>query len=392
MTASLWPLGRDITFLNHGSFGSCPRAVLKRQSQLRAQLERQPVTFLVRDLEQRLDEVRKALGKFLGADASDLALLTNATTGVNTVLRSLKLRPNDELLITDHAYNACRNALDAAAKAARAKVVVATVPFPLHSEQQITAAILAAVTPRTRLALIDHISSPTALVFPVATLVRELGSRGVDTLVDGAHAPGMVALDIASLGAAYYTGNCHKWMCAPKGAGFLWVRPDLQKAMRPLAISHGANDARTDRSRFQLEFGWTGTADPTALLCVPFAIDYLASLVPGGWPALMRRNRALALRARAGLCKGLDIAPPCPESMIGSMAALPLPDAIDRNSQRVAHAGEPLQERLWRQRRIEVPVIRWPASPKRLLRVSVQLYNRLPDYEKLARALQEPAP
>ena len=292
-------------------------------------LERQPVTFMVRELEPLLDAARVALADFVGAACDDLVLLGNATAGVNTVLRSLQFDSDDELLVSDHEYNACRNALDYVAQRSGARVVVAAIPFPLQSGKQVVAALLQAVTPRTRLLLIDHVSSQTAVVMPLADIVREFAVRGIDTLVDGAHAPGMLALDVDAIGAAYYTGNCHKWICAPKGAGFLHVRKDRQQHIRPLSISHGANSTRDDRSRFQIEFGWTGTGDPTALLCVPDALDYLGALLPGGWPELMQRNHQLAVAARDVLCEELDLDPPCPAAMIGSMAAVHMADSSD---------------------------------------------------------------
>jgi isopenicillin-N epimerase len=377
-----------IDFLNHGSFGSCPRAVLRFQARLRARMERQPVQFFVRDLEGLLDEARAALAQCLGANPAHLVFVPNVTAGVNTVLRSLRWKAGEELLVTDHEYNACRNALDFAAGRARARVVVATIPFPVRQADEIIEAVLRCVTSRTRLALLDHVTSQTGLVLPIQQLVRELDRRGVDTLVDGAHAPGMVPLDLEALGAAYYTGNCHKWLGAPKGAGFLHVRPDRQPLVRPLAISHGANSPRTDRSRFLIEFGWTGTWDPTAYLSVPEALRFMDSLLPGGWPAIQRRNRALALAARALLCRALGIEPPCPDDLIGAMASLPLPDAPATAPPRSPLYADPLQERLLREHRLEVPVIPWPAPPKRLLRISCQLYNHLPQYERLAKALR----
>jgi isopenicillin-N epimerase len=196
----------------------------------------------------------------------------------------------------------------------------------------------------------------------------------------------MVPLDLARLGAAYYSGNCHKWLCAPKGAAFLWVRPDRRETVRPLTISHGASAVRPDRSRFHLEFDWTGTADPTAWLAVPRAIEYVGGLVPGGWPALMARNRGLALEARTLLCAAAGSAPPCPDEMIGSLAAVPLPDG---GTTGIAwRRPDPLQPRLFDRWSIEVPVMSWPAPPRRLMRVSAQLYNRAEHYARLAEALR----
>ncbi len=383
----LWPLDPAVTFLNHGSFGSCPRSVLEHQQQLRDRLERQPVQFFVRDLEGLLDEARASLARFLHADAADLVFVPNATAGVNIVLRSLRLGRGDELLVTNHEYNACRNALDFVARQAKARVVVAKVPFPLRGEEDVLEAILGRVTKRTRLALLDHVTSQTGLVLPIERLVRGLDHLGVEALVDGANAPGMVPLNLRRLGAAFYTGNCHKWLCAPKGAGFLHVRRDRQQRIRPLAISHGANSPRTDRSRFLIEFGWTGTWDPSACLSVPEAIRFMGGLFPAGWPAVMTRNRHLALAARDVLGRALGIAKPCPDGMIGSLASFPLPDSRCEKPPRSPLYQDPLQEALLNQHGIEVPVIPWPRPPKRLLRVSAQLYNHLPQYERLAHAL-----
>jgi isopenicillin-N epimerase len=386
-----WTLDPEVTFLNHGSFGACPRVVLEAQQRIREEIEREPVRFFVRELPGRLDAARKKLAEFVGADPECLAPVQNATSAVNAVLRSLDFGPEDELLATDHAYEACRNALDFVAERNGAAVVVVPVPFPGCTPERIEGAILGAVTPRTRLALIDHVTSPTGMVLPVAAIVRGLRERGIDTLVDGAHAPGMVPLDLTALGSAYYAGHCHKWLCAPKGAAFLYVRPDLREGVRPLTISHGATSRRPGRSRFHDEFDWTGTDDPSAFLCVPDSIALLGSLLPGGWPEVMERNRALAIIAREKIRAALGVEAPCPDSMIGSLAALPLPDgALDDP---VAGASssrlDPLQNLLWERHRIEVPVVPWPARPKRLVRISAQLYNSEDQYERLAEAVRE---
>jgi isopenicillin-N epimerase len=383
--AEHWPLDRGIVFLNHGSFGACPTEVLRHQAALRAEMEAEPVRFLSRELDDRLDEARRALAAFVGADPDEVAYVTNATGGVNAVLRSLALSPGDELLTTDHAYNACRNALDFVAGRSQARVVTVNIPFPITGPDEVVNAVMARVTPRTRLALLDHVTSPTGLVLPIERLSAALAGRGVEVLVDGAHAPGMVPLDLRALRATYYSGNCHKWLCAPKGAAFLWVPRDRQREVRPLTISHGANAARTDRSRFRLEFDWTGTSDPTAWLTVPKAIEYLGSLLPGGWPALMARNRELALEARHLLCAAVGTALPCPDEMVGSLASVMLPDGptTDIGWRR----PDPLQRRLFEGWGIEVPVMSWPAAPRRLVRISAHLYNRRDHYARLREAL-----
>jgi isopenicillin-N epimerase len=385
--AALWPLEPGVAFLNHGSFGACPTEILRYQADLRAQMEAEPVRFLSRELEGRLDVARAALGAFVGADPDDLAFIGNATGGVNAVLRSLRLAAGDELLTTDHAYAACRNTLDYVASVSGARVTVATIPFPVASPDAIVDTVLAQVTPRTRVALLDHVTSPTGLILPIERLVAELARRSVESLVDGAHAPGMVPLDLTALGAAYYSANCHKWLCTPKGSAFLWVRRDRQAGVHPLTISHGAKGERAGRSRFRLEFDWTGTQDPTAWLTVPKALEYLGALVPGGWPALMARNRALALEARRMLCEAVGTAPACPEAMVGSLASVLLPDSVKPETG--WRVPEPLQARLFDGWGIEVPIMRWPAPPRRLVRVSAQLYNFAGQYARLAEALRK---
>ena len=382
-----WLLDPGVVFLNHGSFGSCPRAVLEKQREFRDRMERQPVRFFIRELEGLWDEARQALSQFVGANTDDLVFVPNATTGMNTVLRSLRFEPGDELLVTNHEYNACRNALNFVAEQSGARVVVAKVPFPFQHEDDLVQPILEHITPRTRLALLDHVTSQTGVVFPLTRLVRELAARSVETLVDGSHAPGMVPLNLNEIGAAYYTGNCHKWICAPKGVAFLQVRRDRQAGLRPLVISHGANSSRTDRSRFLLEFGWTGTSDPSACLCVPEALRFMSSLRPGGWPEVMQHNRALVLAARRVLSQALGTKAPCPDEFIGSLASLPLPDTAPTSPSKSPLHLDPLQDQLLHEHGMEVPVIPWPAPPQRLLRVSAQLYNSLSQYEQLAKVL-----
>ncbi len=382
-----WPLDPQVTFLNHGSFGSCPQPVLNFQRDLQARLERQPIHFLVDEFEALWDAARRTLARFVGADAQDLVFVTNATAGVNTVLRSLQFRRGDELLVTNHEYNACRCALDFVAARAGARVVLVKIPFPIASPQQAVDAVLAGVTRRTRLVLLDHVTSPTGLVLPIAPIIRELNARGIESLVDGAHAPGMIPLNLKQLGATYYTGNGHKWLCTPKTAALLYVRRDRQPAIQPLVISHGHNVPRRDRSRFLLEFGWMGTGDFSAWLSVPESLRVVGALLPGGWPAVMRRNRALALAARDLLCDALQVAPPCPDEMIGSLATVPLPNMSAAEAKKISNGQSPLRARLLLQHGIEVPVFPWPAAPRQWVRVSAQLYNSLPQYARLAEAL-----
>ena len=386
--ATHWALDPEVVYLNHGSFGACPTSVLEAQAGYRDRLESGPVQFLHRDLIGLLDEARGELARFVGADPDELVFVPNATTGVSTVLRSLDLKPGDELLTTNHEYNACRNALDFVAGRSGARVVIAEVPFPVESPDQIVEAILPLVGRRTRLGLFDHVTSLTGMVMPIREIVAALSERGVDTMVDGAHAPGMIPLDVSTVGAAYYTANCHKWLCAPKGAALLYVRHDLQSSIRPLTISHGANAPVEDRSRFRMEFDWTGTHDPTPYLSVPRAIRFMGELLSGGWPELMERNRNLALAARRLLCDRFGVPPACPDGMIGTLASIPLRRGPYRFTT-TALAFDPVEDDLREAYGIEVPVLACPDGPGSILRIASQIYNSIEQYEYLADALEE---
>lgn len=382
----LWALRPDVLYLNHGSFGACPRPILERQTRLREEMEREPVDFLSRGLPDGLRAVRREVAAFVSADPDGLAFVSNATAGVNAVLRSLDLRPGDEILETDHGYAACRKATRFVAARTGAVVRTAPVPFPVATEDEIVSAVLARVGPRTRLAVIDHVTSPTALVLPIERIIRELRARGVETLVDGAHALGMVPLDLDRLGAAYYTANAHKWLCAPKGAAILWVRGDLRAEIHPPVVSHGYDPA-SPGGAFLEEFDWTGTFDPTAWLILPDCIQLLGSLLPGGWPALMEHNRTLAREGRDDLARALGVEAPCPDSMLGAMAALPLP-APREGSPTAALDSERLTRRL-RDRGIEAWFHPWSCAGGSVVRISAQLYNARSDYAALAESLRE---
>ena len=380
-----WTLDPGVTFVNHGSFGACPKPVLAAAARVRAELEREPVRFFERAYEPSLEEARIEVGRLFGARPEDLVFVPNATNAVNAVLGSIGLEPDDVVLTTDHAYNACKNAVEFVARRARARVAVARIPLPITDPGEVVERIVACAAGKVKIALIDHVTSQTGLVFPIARIVAALAERGIDTLVDGAHAPGMLELRLPELGAAYYAGNFHKWLCAPKSAAMLWVRPDKQEGLHPTSISHGYTSTRA-RSRFLEEFDWTGTVDPSAYLAVPEAIRFLDGLLPGGLPAVYERNRGLALAARRRLSALLEAPPIAPESMIGALASVPLPDApVGAPS---LPAAEPLHRTLLDEHGVEVPVFPWPAPPKRLLRVSAHLYNTEDDYEALARALE----
>ncbi|HBQ15906.1 MAG: aminotransferase class V-fold PLP-dependent enzyme [Sandaracinaceae bacterium] len=385
--AAAFVLDPRVTFLNHGAFGACPRAVLEHQTDLRLRMEANPVQFLARELTHRIDRAREAFASFVGAVPEDLVFVRSTTEAVNTVLSSLRLEPGDELLTTDHAYSACRRALERTAEKHRARVVVAQLPTLVGGPGDVVDAIADAASARTRAALVDHITSPTALVMPIDEIVTALAERGIDTIVDGAHAPGSVPVDLESLGAAYYAASLHKWLGAPKGAALLHVRRDRQKDLLPLAISHGPLPS-SRRPALWEEFDWTGTTDPTPWLSAPFALQTLSNLLPGGISALMDRNRQLARRARDALCSALTIDPPAPDSMLASMLALPLePDPS-------ASEGEvdPLRGAILTRHAIEVGMSPWPSSPRRALRISCPIYVGDDDIERLIEAVRAELP
>jgi isopenicillin-N epimerase len=306
----------------------------------------------------------------------DFGLVTNATEGVNCVLQSLRLNPGDELLTTTHVYNAVRQAMRHVASRHHALYREIEVRTPLQSAEQITQAIVDALTDRTRLVVIDHVTSPTALVFPAKDIVAACAKRNIDVLVDGAHAPGMLDLDVPSIGAAYYTGNLHKWVCAPRGAAFLHVAPRHQAHVHPVVVSHDYGQG------FAKEFEWQGTRDITPWLSIPAAIDFLAQF---DWPRVRQHNHALATWANEMLCDRWGVEPLSPRDgrLLGSTATVPLPGRLAKMGELEARA---FQRALYDQDRIEVPFMLWQATCH--IRVSCQIYNTHDDYHRLADAIR----
>jgi isopenicillin-N epimerase len=356
-----------IIHLNHGSFGGCPRAVLDAAAAIRARMEASPMRFFVLDWQRELDAARVALARFVRAPDDRLVFVPNATTGVALALGAAQLATGDEIVTTDHAYRACRNQLARLAEARGARVVVVPIALPFDPDAAV-AAMTAAITPRTRLALLDHITSPTGLVLPIERVVPVYAARGIQVVVDGAHAPGQVDLDVGALlalGVTWYTGNNHKWLCAPKSTGFLVTTTPL----RPLVTSHGASPEYGPPNRLHAELDWTGTHDPSAHLAVPVAIAEVARL-GGGWPGVLARNHALAVAMRDRFVEA-GASAIAPASSIGTMAAVPIETSL---------AALALERRLletgW-----EVPIVRWPAGP--LVRVSAHLYNELDQVDAL---------
>ena len=384
----LWNLDSDVIHLNHGSYGACTQLGLGRQSDIRQQMETNTLYFFESDLPTLLAVSRQSLAQFTGAKAENLVFVTNATTGVNTVLASFELDSRDSVLVTNHGYNACTNAVHFYARKSGARVNTVDLPFPVVDQDDVVERILDACDDRTRLLLVDHVTSPTALVMPLEKLVPLVQRRGIKVLVDGAHAPGMLPLNLEMLGADFYTGNCHKWMCCPKGTGFLYVRPEHQRSIHPLVISHGMNRPLSDNTRFDLEFDWTGTWDPTGFIAVPSIINQLQGLCAEGWPGIMERNRALAVEGRQIICQTMDIEAPSPDKMLGSMATVKLP-VLNEHLPINANEDDPLKLALRSRHGIEVWLSSWKPSTGRLLRISAQLYNSRNDYHRLADALAD---
>jgi isopenicillin-N epimerase len=363
-----WLLDPEVAFLNHGSFGATPRAVLAEQDRWRALMERHPTHFMSEELPPALRAAATRLAAFVGARAEDLVFVENATAGCNTVLRSLVFAPGDEILVTDHGYAAVRKAAEYVAARAGARIVEANVPFPLEDSAQVVAAISSRLGPRTRLAIFDHITSPTAIIFPVRELIKLCRAAGVPVLIDGAHAPGMLSLDVPSLGADWYTGNCHKWLMAPRGSAFLWVAPQRQADTHPLVISHGFGQG------FTAEFDWVGTRDPSAWLSVPAAIDFHERL---GGARLRERNAALAREQVTLLARTWATERGAPDALTGSMAAVRLP--LDGAT---TERALELRRTLFDAHRIEAPVTAFAGAL--WVRISAHAYNRPENYARLA--------
>jgi isopenicillin-N epimerase len=372
---SLFLLRPDVVFLNHGSFGACPRSVFEAYQHWQLELESQPVEFLGRQFEDLMRESRVALGAYVGADPDDLVYVPNATTGLNVVARSLPLHAGDEVLATDHEYGALDRTWRFICGKRGARYVRQPVSLPIQSVEQVVESIWAGATEHTRVLFVSHITSPTAVILPVAKLVRRAREAGIITVIDGAHGPGQVLLDLEELGADYYVGNCHKWMMAPKGSGFLYARREMQGLVEPLVVSWGWESDDPGASRFIDHHQWQGTRDIAAYLTVPAAIAFMEE---HGWHRVRCTCHALlaaAGRAIAELTGLVPITPDAPE-WFAQMAALPLPscDAVS------------LQRRLYHRFRIEVPIIDW--NGRQFVRVSVQGYNTWADLGALVDALR----
>ncbi len=371
---SLFLLRPDIVFLNHGSFGACPRPVFEAYQNWQLELERQPVEFLGRKFNVLMQQAREALGAYVGAAANNLVYVPNATVGLNMIARSLSLEPGQEVLTTDHEYGALDRAWRFICNKRGARYVRQPLPLPVESAEQVVETIWAGVTEHTQVLFLSHITSPTALILPLAELLRRARDAGIITVVDGAHAPGQIPLDLTTLGADFYAGNCHKWLMAPKGAGFVYARPEMQSLLEPLVVSWGWQSRSPGPSRFIDEQEYQGTRDIAAYLAVPAAIKFMAE---HDWPNVRTRCNQLLHTACREITALTQLDPISPDDPIwfAQMAAFPLPSCD----------GEALQKRLYDEFNIEIPIITW--NGKSLIRLSVQGYNTPADIDKLLEAL-----
>jgi isopenicillin-N epimerase len=376
-----------VVFLNHGSFGACPRPVFEVYQQWQLELELQPVEFLGRRFTGLMHAAREALAAYVGADADDLVYVPNATTGLNIVARSLPLQAGDEVLATDHEYGAMDRTWRFVCARRGARYVNQPLSLPFESSEEAIEAVWAGVTEHTRVLFISHITSPTALILPVAELIRRARAAGIWTVVDGAHVPGQIDLDLAALGADFYAGNCHKWLCSPPGSAFLYARKEAQYLIEPLVVSWGWNRDDVGRvsipgqagmespsPQFVEEQEWQGTRDIAAYLSVPAAIQFQTER---DWPRVRQECHELLRHARQAIAGLTGLPPICPDSpgWYAQMAAFPLPPCD----------AETLKRRLYDEYSVEVPIIEW--QDRQLVRVSIQGYNTPADVEALVQAL-----
>ena len=370
-------LDPSVTFLNHGSFGAAPKLVFREYQRWQRELERQPVEFLGRRFTDLMAEARAALGEYLGAHADNLVYTQNVTISLNIVAHSLELGPGDEVLATDHEYGAMDRTWRFLAKERGFRYINQHIELPLTTEEKFVEDLWRGVTPRTRVIFLSHITSPTAIIFPVKEGIRRAREAGILTVIDGAHVPGQLPLHLDSLGADFYGGNLHKWLCAPKGAGFLYARPEVQHLLKPLVVSWGYESEFPSSSTFVDHHEWWGTRDIAAFLAVPKAIEFQAE---NHWDEVRESCHRLAAYAQTLICEITSLAPlrAQPGNWFRQMVSAPLPADTDIPL---------LKNRLYDEYRIEVPVHDWNGN--KLVRISVQGYNTKRDVDRVIHALSE---
>ena len=372
----LFLLDPEVIFLNHGSFGACPKPVFEVYQNWQRELERQPVEFLGRRITELLADARTRLAAYLSIESDEVVFFSNPTTAINMVARSLDLHPDNEILASDHEYGALDRTWRFICRQTGAKYIQQPISLPITSQEDVIKTIWQGVSKQTRVIFISHITSPTALVFPVEEICHRARTAGILTIVDGAHAPGQIQLDLNTIGADFYAGACHKWLCAPKGAGFLFAHRSVQPRLAPLVISWGYESEKPSSSQFIDYHEWQGTRDLSAYLAVPAAIEFQSQ---HDWPAVRRRCHALASQTRTRINTLTGLPAICPDSLdwYGQMFAALLPAGVDTDT---------LKARLYDEYHIEVPLHRW--NNQSLIRVSFQVYNDSSDANALLHALE----
>jgi isopenicillin-N epimerase len=368
----LFGLAEDVAHLNHGSYGATPREILTAQRAYQDEMEREPSGFMQTRFPALLRRAANVLAEYVNANADQIALVENATAGVNAIIGSLTFAPGDEILVTNQTYGAVRNTVAHACARTGASLVTVDLPFPDPDDEAIMAAFANGLSKRTKLVIIDHVTSPTALVLPVAKLAAEARKTNARILVDGAHAPGMVPLDLADIDCDHYTGNCHKWLCAPKGAGFLWSNRAFLAETHPSVISHGHGQG------YAAEFDWTGTRDASAQFVLPETLAFLDRL---GADDIKAHNHALALAAAEALADAWKTRVGASRAYTGSMAMVQLPI----QGAATPEGGLAIREKLLRDFKVQVPIN--ALGGRYWVRISAQIYNELEDYERLAKAV-----
>jgi isopenicillin-N epimerase len=383
------PIEPGLTMLNHGSYGICPEFIHERQSELRRLMDADPVKFFLHHLEELADRARVALGRFINADPADLALVQNATFAVATCLHAIDWKPGDQVLVTDHEYTATLNELDRLTRTRGIEVVHAKIPLPATGPDHIYETVASKITDRTRLVIMSHIASASALILPVERLVAICRDQGIETLIDGAHAPGQIELDLKKLRPTYYAASCHKWLCSPKGAAFFYADKEVQDRVQPLALSCRVHEKRADRAAFLCDFDYVGTADYTAALVIPDCIEHLGTQLPSGWPELRAHNHAMVLEGARVIRERCGLPETYPaeyaDQMTGCMYSLLLPPNPDPS--RPTRYADALHDRITDRHHIQVPI--WTLEPAnaRVCRISAQIHNEAGQYERLAEAL-----
>ena len=367
-------LDPDITFLNHGSFGACAKPVYENLLNWQMQMEWEPVHFFEETIFDALKKSRQILGKYINCPADDMVYFPNPTTAINAAARSLKLEPEDEVLSTNHIYGALDRTWKYICNKNEAKFVKADIPFPIQSKDEFLIRFFKAITSKTRVIFLSHITSMTAMIFPVEEVVEFARKNNILSIIDGAHVPGHIPLNIHTLNPDIYTGACHKWMCSPKGTSFLYVKKEMQENIHPLVVSWGWESENPSDSQFLDWHEWQGTRDMSAFLTIPTSVKFMDD---NDWPNVSRKCREMVIQTRNQLLNYLKISPPCPDDWLGQMASIPMPfnDAFE------------IKNVLLNKYHIQVPIFTWEG--KVYLRYSIQAYNSESDLEKLLSAIKE---